>query len=191
MHPGQLAVSPQMVRELVEEQFPEWRGLRITGITSSGTVNAIFRIGAELAARFPLQPADVSTTRRWLESEAEAARELLGRTRFATPEVVALGEPGADYPLPWSVQTWLPGATAADDDPAESIAFAHDMAEFVRGVRAIDTRGRTFRGAGRGGDLRSHDSWMETCFDRSGQLLDVPRLRRMWSTMRTLPRTAP
>ena len=67
----------------------------------------------------------------------------------------------------------------------------HDLAEFVRGVRAIDTRGRTFRGAGRGGDLRSHDSWMETCFDRSEQLLDVPRLRRVWSAMRTLPRRAP
>src|ERR1700757_4557476 len=49
MHPGQLTVSPQMVRELVEEQFPEWRGLRITGITSSGTVNAIFGIGAAVA----------------------------------------------------------------------------------------------------------------------------------------------
>jgi aminoglycoside phosphotransferase (APT) family kinase protein len=191
MHADQLAVSPQMVRELVDEQFPEWRGLPITGISSPGTVNAIFRIGDGLAARFPLQPGDVSSTRRFLESEAEAARELLGRTRFATPEVVALGEPGAQYPLPWSVQTWLPGVTAAEDDPAESVAFARDLAEFVRGVRAIDTRGRTFRRAGRGGDLRSHDSWMETCFDRSEQLLDVPRLRRMWSTMRTLPRTAP
>jgi aminoglycoside phosphotransferase (APT) family kinase protein len=89
------------------------------------------------------------------------------------------------------VQTWLSGVTAADADPAESIAFAHDLAEFVCGVRAIDTRGRTFRGAGRGGDLRSHDSWIATCFDRSERLLDVPPLRRMWSMMRTLPRTAP
>jgi aminoglycoside phosphotransferase (APT) family kinase protein len=38
---------------------------------------------------------------------ADAARELLGRTPFATPEPIAIGEPGAGYPLPWSVQTWL------------------------------------------------------------------------------------
>jgi aminoglycoside phosphotransferase (APT) family kinase protein len=31
---------------------------------------------------------------------------------------------------------------------------------------------------------------METCFDRSGQLLDVPRLRRVWEVMRALPRSA-
>jgi aminoglycoside phosphotransferase (APT) family kinase protein len=191
MHANQLAVSVAMVRELVDEQFPEWRRLPIRGIASIGTVNAMFRIGEEFAARFPLQPDEVGSVRQWLESEAAAASELLGRTRFATPEVVALGEPGAGYPLPWSAQTWLPGVSAADQDPAESGAFAQDLAEFVRDVRAIQMRGRKFSGAGRGGDLRSHDSWMETCFDRSGGLLDVPRLRRMWSVMRGLPRTDP
>ncbi len=65
-----------------------------------------------------------------LESEAAAARELVGRTRFPTPEPVAPGEPGAGYPLPWSVQTWLPGVVATDEDPSASVAFAHDLAEF-------------------------------------------------------------
>jgi len=32
------------------------------------------------------------------------------------PEPVALGEPGAGYPLPWSVPTWLPGTVATDED---------------------------------------------------------------------------
>jgi aminoglycoside phosphotransferase (APT) family kinase protein len=190
MHADQLAVSVEMVRTLVDEQFAEWRGLPITSITSQGTVNAIFRVGDELAARFPLQPSDVASTRRRLEAEADAARELAGATRFPTPEPVALGEPGAGYPLPWSVQTWLPGAIATDEDPGESVAFAHDLAEFIGDVRAIDTRGRTFGGSGRGGDLRSHDAWMEACLSRSEGLLDVPRLRRIWAVMRDLPRSA-
>ena len=190
MHAGQLAVSPQTVRELVDGQFPGWQGLAIRAVNAPGTVNAIFRIGEQLAARFPLQPGDAETVRRRLESEASASCELAGRTRFATPEPVAVGEPGAGYPLPWSVQTWLPGVTAIAEDPGQSVAFAHDLAEFIRGVRAIDPRGRTFSGQGRGGDLRSHDAWMETCFARSGQLLDVPRLRRMWECLRELPRDA-
>jgi aminoglycoside phosphotransferase (APT) family kinase protein len=190
MHANQLTVSPQTVRELVDEQFPAWRRLPVRGVASQGTVNALFRIGGELLARFPLEPGDVESVGRWLESEAQAARELLGRTRFPTPEPVALGEPGAGYPLPWSVQTWLPGTVATDEDPGESAAFAHDLAEFIHGVRAIGTRGRAFGGTGRGGDLRSHDAWMETCFGRSEHLLDVPRLRRAWAAMRVLPRTA-
>jgi aminoglycoside phosphotransferase (APT) family kinase protein len=188
MHSGQLTVTVAIVRELVDEQFPAWQCLPIQAVASQGTVNAIFRIGDHLIARFPLQGSDAASTLRSLESEAHAASELLNRTRFATPEPVALGTPGAGYPLPWSVQTWLPGTVATDDDPGESVAFAHDLAEFVRGVRAIDTRGRSFRGNGRGGALRSHDAWMETCFRRSEQILEVPRLRRMWETMRELPR---
>ncbi|GIH62811.1 aminoglycoside phosphotransferase family protein [Microbispora siamensis] len=190
MHPGQLTVSRETVRALVDEQFPQWRGLPVTGVAAHGTVNAIFRVGDHFTARFPLQPGPVDATRRWLESEAEAARELAGSTRFPTPEPVALGEPGAGYPLPWSVQTWLPGAVAADEDPGESVAFAHDLADLITDLRAIGTRGRTFGGTGRGGDLRSHDAWMETCFERSEGLLGVPRLRRMWKDLRTLPREA-
>jgi len=121
----------------------------------------------------------------------DAARELVGRTRFATPEPVALGEPAADYPLPWSVQTWVPGVVATDDDPAGSVAFAHDLAEFIGDVRQIDTRGRTFSGRGRGGDLPSHDAWMETCFNHSEGLMDVPRLRELWAVLRSLPRGGP
>lgn len=190
MHPNQLTVPHATVRRLVDAQFPEWRDLPITQVVSQGTVNALFRVGERLAARFPLEPGEVGATRRWLESEAEAARELLGRTRFRTPEPVALGEPGEGYPLPWSVQTWLPGTAATVEDPGGSVAFAHDLAEFIAGVRAIDTRGRAFDGKGRGGDLRSHDEWMETCFERSEGLLDVPRLRRMWGVLRELPPSA-
>ncbi len=191
MHPDQLPVSIETVRELVDRQFPEWRGLSIREVASQGTVNALFRMGGRFVARFPLILGDVAATRRLLESEANAARELLGCTRFLTPEPVALGEPGAGYPLPWSVQTWVPGTAATYEDPGESVMFAHDLAEFINGVRAIDTRGAAFNGQGRGGELRSHDAWMETCFERSEQLLDVPRLRRIWAVMRMLPRTDP
>jgi aminoglycoside phosphotransferase (APT) family kinase protein len=179
-----------MVRERVDAQFPGWRQLAITKVDAVGTVNAIFRIGDRLAARFRLRLGDAASVRRRLESEAAAARELAGATRLATPFPVVIGEPGAGYPLAWAVQTWISGVTAAVDDPGGSVAFAHDLAEFISGVRAIGTGGRTFSGQGRGGDLRSHDRWMQTCFERSGQLLDVPRLARMWQAMRALPRGA-
>ncbi len=188
MHPGQLVISLDMVRALVNEQFPGWRSLPIVAVASQGTVNALFRIGDEFVARFPLNSGDVDTMRQRLESEAQAARELAGRTRFPTPKPVTLGEPGPGYPFPWSVLTWLPGSTATVEDPGDSVAFAHDLAEFISGVRAIGTHGKAFSGQGRGGDLRRHDGWMQTCFERSEQVLDVPLLRRIWGVLRVLPR---
>jgi aminoglycoside phosphotransferase (APT) family kinase protein len=184
MHPGQLDVAPETVRRLVARQFPQWRELPLRAVRTQGTVNALFRLGDDLVARLPLVPADDARGR--LEAEAAAAAELHDRTRFATPEPVAIGEPGPGYPLPWSVQTWLPGAVATPDGQSE--AFAHDLAEFIEGVRAIDTRGRTFAGENRGGHLPDHDAWMETCLERSEGLLDVPPLRRLWAAFRELPR---
>jgi aminoglycoside phosphotransferase (APT) family kinase protein len=188
MHPDHLVVPIDIVRALVAEQFPAWAELPIRAVTSYGTVNTLFRIGDRLAARFPLEPGPVEAKRRWLESEAAAARELYGRTRFPTPEPVALGRPGHGYPLPWSVQSWVPGTVATEADPAGSEDFARDLAEFVADLRALDTRGRTFAGSGRGGELTSHDGWMETCFSHSEGLLDVRRLRTMWAELRTTPR---
>ena len=188
MHPDQLDISAATVRRLVDEQFPAWAALPVTELAGQGTVHAIFRIGDRLAARFPLQDGEPAVTRSRLAAEAGAAHELLGRTPFPTPEPIALGEPGHGYPQPWSVQTWLPGTTAAEEDPSGSLEFALDLATFIRGVRSLDTRGRTFAGPGRGGDLRSHDGWVSTCLDASGELFDVPLLRRLWSELRRLPR---
>lgn len=188
MHPGQLVLTEETVRGLLEHQFPQWRGLSVEAVESTGTANALFRLGESFVARFPLLPGEVAETRQQLELEAQAARTLLGRTRFPTPQPVALAAPGRGYPLPWLVQTWLPGTVATMEDPGRSVAFAHDLAEFIVGVRAISTGGRRFRGSTRGGHLPDHDEWVQTCFERSERLLDVAVLRPLWSRLRDLPR---
>jgi aminoglycoside phosphotransferase (APT) family kinase protein len=188
MHADELPVPAAVVQNLIAGQFPRWRSLPVRRVASPGTVNAIFRVGDQLSARFPLQRADPAAVRRALRAEAAAAGELAAASRFPVPEPVALGEPGPGYPLPWSVQTWLPGVTGDADDPAGSAAFARDLAEFIGGVRAVDPRGRAFSGGGRGGELRDHDEWIATCLRASGGMLDVPRLARLWGHFRDLPR---
>lgn len=187
MHPGQLTVTSATVRELIDAQFPQWRSLDVEPVESAGTVNALFRVGPSLCARLPLTyDRDMD---QLVSDEADAARTLFGRTRFETPEPVALGHPGPGYPMPWSVQTWLAGTAATGADSEGSSALAGDLAEFIGGVRRIDTGGREFVGNGRGGDLTAHDDWVAHCFARSVDLLDVPRLERMWARLRVLPRT--
>lgn len=188
MHPNQISLTVDQVRSIVSEQFPQWRDLTIRPVAGSGTVNRILRLGDELSARFPLVVDEPGDVLECLEIEADAARELLGETRFRTPEPVALGQPSDHYPGPWAVHTWLQGTPAAQVDVSGSATFASDVADFVLAVRAIPVRGRRFRGYGRGGDLQVHDEWMETCFKESEGLLDVRHLRRLWREMRELPR---
>ena len=188
MHPDQVPIATQTVRRLVAEQLPIWAGRPIEPCASEGTVNAIFRIGSSLAARFRMRRSDPEALRASLAAESAAARELAEHTSVPVPQVVAIGEPGAGFPLPWSVQTWLPGRSATQEDVGRSTPFAHDLAAFLRDVRSIDRRERSFSGTGRGGKLRDHDEWVVTCFERSRSLLDVVSLRRLWRRYRELPR---
>ncbi|HEY0240826.1 MAG TPA: phosphotransferase [Friedmanniella sp.] len=191
LHPGQLAVDEQTVRALLAEQLPQWADLEVRLLPQTGTVNAVARLGEGLAARFPLQPGPVADVRRTLAAEVDAARRLAGRVSVPVPEVVALGEPGHGYPLPWSVQTWLPGADGTCVDPGGSNGFARDLAALVGELRAVPTGGRTFVGerrTNRGGVVADHDGWVRTCLSRSAGLLDVPALATLWDRLRVLPR---
>lgn len=191
MHDDQLDVTIDQVRRLVDDQFREWRDLPLVEVRSAGTVNAIFRIGDGLAARLPLRLEDPSRARASLAAEALAARELSAVCPVPTPAPLALGEPGHGYPLPWSVQTWLPGRVATIEDPGDSLGFAEDLAGLITGLRAADTRGRRFSGPGRGGDLQDHDEWMDHCFRESEGLLPEGRLRSLWGDLRALPPSGP
>ena len=188
MHDDQVDLTIETVAVLIQEQFPQWSGKPVRLLPSTGTVNAIFRIGDDLSARFPLRLADAAEALAVLEQEARAGAELAQVSRFPVPEPVALGRPGVGYPMPWSVQTWLPGTVAFDADPSGSVPFAEDLAAFIAALRNADTRGRLFSGEGRGGVLAHHDDWMARCFEESKGLLDVPRLRQVWCGLRELPR---
>jgi len=182
MHRGEHRMDVGTARTLITEQFPRWADLPLAIAEGSGTVNTIIRIGADLAARFPLLAGAA------LEAEAGASAELAMASPVPTPLPVALGRPGHGYPFGWSVQTWLPGTVTTPDALADSRVFAEDLATLITSLRAADTGGRAFAGVGRGGVLTDHDGWMETCFRESEGLLDVPRLRRIWAQLRLLPR---
>jgi aminoglycoside phosphotransferase (APT) family kinase protein len=191
MHAGQLSVTVELVEGLVREQFPEWSGLAVRSVSSHGTVNALFRIGDDLVARLPILPGDVATIRAELEDEAEAARRLRRISPYPTPEPIAIGAPGLDYPQPWSVYSWIDGTIAYDADVAGSTAFAEDLASFVLALRAEPTEGRVFAGSWRGGVLTSQDEYVADGLERSRGLIDVDGLARLWANLRTTPRTEP
>lgn len=156
-------------------------------VESPGTVNDIYRLGDDLCARLPMRDEPADQVRSWLRSEAAASAEFAVVSPFPAPRPMALGEPGHGYPLPWTVQDWLPGTTADRADPSGSPAFAEDLAELVLHLRRADTRGRTFAGAGRGGTISDHDAWAQECLSRSRHLVDVRALRRMWQSLLLLP----
>lgn len=191
MHTDQIVIDPDVARQMIHDQFPQYADEQIDRLETSGTVNAIFRIGSHASARFPLRASDPLTCASTLHNEAAAMIELAEHCPVPTPRPIGLGKPGPRYPLSWSVQTWIAGDIATPNGLAGSQTFAIDIANLIATLRAVSTRGRGFNGIGRGGNLPDHDEWMAVCFERSEGLLDVCRARHTWARMRKLPPAGP
>lgn len=187
MHDDEVEIRVDVARALIDQQFPQFRAEDVVPVAGAGTVNAIFRIGTGHSARFPLRRMDPAACGQLLAAEAGASATFASHCPVPSPRPVGLGRPGAGYPMPWSIQTWLPGELATPTGQAGSAAFAGDLAALVAALRRVDPQGRGFDGRGRGGTLSDHDGWMEQCLARSEGLLDVARLRTLWQRLRRLP----
>jgi hypothetical protein len=65
----ELDIDTVLVRRLLAAQFPRWAELPIQPVTSAGTVNALYRLGDDMAVRLPRVEwavKDVDRERRWL-----------------------------------------------------------------------------------------------------------------------------
>ncbi|WP_435207463.1 aminoglycoside phosphotransferase family protein [Micromonospora sp. bgisy143] len=188
MHADQVDVSVDVVTALVAEQFPRWRALPVRPLSSTGTVNALFRLGTEIVLRFPLRPCADPELRAELRREQEYAVLLGAHLPVAVPEPLGIGEPGEGYAGPWAAYRFIPGETAEPDRIADLDTFARDLAEVVTALRGIDTGGRSWAGSGRGGPLADHDAGVRAALAASAGLTDTARLATVWDRCREAPR---
>src|SRR5919206_1954143 len=112
MHADELEIDEGLVRRLLAEQFPEWAELPLRRIEPQGTVNAIYRLGDELAVRLPRRRGPTEPGGK----EIEWLPRLAPLLPLAIPVPVAAGRPRAGYPWFWEVHTWVEGETTPVDD---------------------------------------------------------------------------
>jgi aminoglycoside phosphotransferase (APT) family kinase protein len=134
MHDGELAIDEALVVRLLHAQFPEFAGLGVRAWASTGTVNAIFRLGPDLAVRLP-------RLTRWapaLERETTWLPRLAPLVSLRVPEPVASGAPTSEHPCIWAVYRWLVGRPYAEGVVADERAAALALAAFLRELRVFD-----------------------------------------------------
>ena len=111
MHDGEADIDARVVRRLVAAQFPRFRDLPVRAVRSTGTVNAIYRLGDRLCVRLPRM-------REWAGRPGEgvavapAARPAL---TLRVPEPVERGRPDEAYPFAWAIYDWIEGRPYADE----------------------------------------------------------------------------
>lgn len=174
MHVDEIPVDAATVRDLISRQFPHWAELPLTRVQSFGTVNAIFRLGADKAVRLPL-------FEQWgeaIEHEAEWLPRLAPHLPVRIPAVIGRGRPDDSYPSQWLVLDWLPGRTPTPGNADGAHQVALDLANFVTAFKRIDTAAAP--PGYRGGSLHGFDEAVRDALGQVADLVDVARLTRSW-----------
>ncbi|ANS62725.1 phosphotransferase [Streptomyces lincolnensis] len=181
MRDGEVDVDAALVRRLVGEQFPEWSGRSVERLESSGTENAVFRLGADLLVRLPRHPGAVGD----VEHEQVWLPRLGPGLPVATPEPVGVGVPGAGFAWPWSVYRWLEGRNPVVGALAEPELLAKDLAEFVGALRRIEP------GDGptgyRGVPLAARDPYLREALAQLEGRADTGAIAAVWEQALGLP----
>ncbi|WP_330455918.1 aminoglycoside phosphotransferase family protein [Streptomyces sp. NBC_00820] len=174
MREDEITIEVPLVERLIAGQFPAWASLPVRRLASSGTENAMFRLGPDLVVRLPRYPgavADVTHEQRWLP-------RLGPRLPLATPEPVGLGEPGEGFPWPWSVYRWLDGGNPVAGSVGRPERLARELGAFVAALRRIDAGDGP--PAHRGVPLATRDAPTRAALAELGGRIDTASVTRLW-----------
>lgn len=184
LHADEVDIDSDLVRRLVAQQFPVFSELPVSALQTTGTVNAIYRLGADLCVRLP-------RVARWaggLDRECTWLPRLARGLTLQVPEPVAKGAPTSEYPFSWAIFRWIQGQPYAADRVDDERQVAADLAQFVAQLRRNDLpplNDETPYG-GRP-PLAEQDAATRKWIAQSGDLIDGPAVTAAWDDALTGP----
>ncbi|MEL6170186.1 MAG: phosphotransferase [Pseudomonadota bacterium] len=184
MHEDALDVPPDLIAGEIALQAPGFAGLPLTPLATGGTEMRIFRLGTAHTVRVPWQVAGapvIDKLGRWLPG-------LTSHLPLASPDIVAIGRATAALPLPWIIQTWLPGTDADRAPMADPLRTADALADFVSALQSRPVPEDAPKGS-RGGPLGLHDARFRTGLSevRTLDLADADAAEAIWTRGLTAP----
>jgi aminoglycoside phosphotransferase (APT) family kinase protein len=180
MHVDEVSTDVDLVRRLLAAQLPDWGSLPLERVLSSGTDNALYRLGDDMVVRLPRIGWAVSG----LERELEWLPRLAPCLPVEIPIPLASGTPGAGYPWPWAVYRWLSGENPAVPQPGDRDSLAGDVVALIRAFRHIDLEGPPCR---RGLPLITQDDAARAALRELDGEIDVAAASAAWESALRAP----
>jgi aminoglycoside phosphotransferase (APT) family kinase protein len=163
-----------IARRLITDQFPQWRDLMIEPFASTGTQHEIYRLGRQMAIRFPRNQLAIGQAKselRWLS-------RIAPHLPLAVSVPLALGEPSNYYNWPWSIYPWIEGEPAATTKIIDEHGAAIRLARFLSALqRASISDGPP---SGRGSSLAERDSFTRSAIQSLRKLFDAKAAITVW-----------
>lgn len=173
MHSHEIDIDEVLVKRLLAGQFPHLAGLPIRAVQSTGTVNALYRLGEQLCVRLPRVPSWAEG----LEKELVWLPKLAPHLPLRIPQPVSEGQPTNEFPFLWAIYTWLDGQPYSDDLIHDECQAAVDLAQFVLALRRLDPSGVP-QGGRR--PLSELDTMTRTAIEQSRDVIDGDAAMAAW-----------
>lgn len=199
LHSDEILIDAELVRGLVSRAMPAYADAPVHRLASSGSTNALFRLGDELLVRLPRQPggsASISKEAIWLPV-------LAPLLPVSVPDVVAVFEPDGDYPERWSVVRWIEGAHPEVVDPDTSVDprredLAKNLAAVLDALRRVEVPTgavnnphlQSYRGQALATMDRATRRNIECCRSLEDFELDLDAAEQVWDEAMKLPGAA-
>jgi aminoglycoside phosphotransferase (APT) family kinase protein len=184
MHEDELDLDDALVHGLLRAQHPQWADLPLHRVPSSGTDNAMFRLGESMVVRLPRVERAVPR----LETELAWLPVLAARLPLRTPAPIAVGQPGDIYPWTWAIFSWIDGHDAFEASIDDERQAAHDVADIVHALWRIHTTGAPRARPGRRGTpLATTEAQTRRSIEQSEGLVDVRAVTEAWEASLRVP----
>lgn len=181
MHIDEINIDKDLVRRLINAQFPQWSALSIEPVKSAGTDNAIYRLGKDMAVRLPR----IASAALQIDKEYTWLPRLASQLPLAIPVPLGKGMPAEGYPCSWAIYRWLDGENATIECIADLRKVAIDLGHFVAALQQIDpTAGPP---SNRGRPLAECDHETRVALESLRNVIDVNAVTATWESALAVP----
>lgn len=174
----EIAPEEAVIKRLLSEMTPQWAHLPIRRLLSSGTDNAIYRIGDELLLRLPRREAAanlISKELDWLPRFANLTLDV--------PKLRFRGSAEFGLKCDFGIFEWMEGDIASPRNIANPVAAALALADFLKALHRVDTKGAPQAGElnhRRGVPLEVLSSVTLPAIDILADEIDAHAARQLW-----------
>lgn len=178
MHANEMETDEALVQQLMAKQFPAWANLPLKRVPSSGTDNALYRLGDELVVRLPRIDWAVEN----IAKEVLWLPQIAPFLPYAIPLPRAVGTPAEGYPWPWTVYNWLEGSNPMVGQGPD---LTQDIILFLKALHGIDLPNGPL--SSRCVPLEKQDVETRKALRQLEGLVDVPVVTALWEQALELP----
>lgn len=186
-----IEIDAELVRHLIDTQFPQWSALPVRAVEFSGWDNRTFHLGETMTVRLP----SADGYKPQAEKEQYWLPRLAPHLPLPVPTLLAKGQPDTYFPGKWGVYRWIDGDVAKLDQLENVHDFGRSIAHFLRILQGIDATDGPLAGSHsffRGASLLVYDGETRRAIKVLQDKIDADLATAIWqealsSTWQNLP----